>query len=530
MSRATEESRQKPGAARAELRSLARGGSLNFVGFIISGALGFVLAVVVARGLGAEGAGVFFAVVAVFTILGNVSKLGADTGIVRAIARFRTLGKPMNIRPTIIAALVPVLVVGVLAGAAVFFFAPDLARNVVRDRPDMGTSFLRLLAPFLPFAAASRVALAGTRGFNTMVPFVAVESIGKPSIRPIAILVSILAGLGSGAIALSWAVPEALAFLGSAGAMLWLLRREEHEAGPAAPPARSFRKLAREFWRFSAPRGLAAAFQITVIWLDILLVGIFRPTREVGIYAAASRAVTVGTFALQAIRLAIAPQISVLLAKRDRENAQVVYQTATWWLMALSWPLYLTLAVFAPFLLQVFGKEFVEGSTPLLILSLAMLVNLGTGNVTVVLLMGGRARWNLLNTAVSLTLNVGLNLILIPRIGISGAAIAWSVSIIVDNTMAVIEVWLFMHMRPLGAGYMTVAGGAVVCFGGIGLLTRIVFGMSAPTFVAYAVVSVGLYAALLWRAREALRLRVFREALAFRGEPGESRGDLSEGG
>jgi O-antigen/teichoic acid export membrane protein len=72
-----------------ELRRLARGGALNLVGYLVSGVLAFGLAVVVTRIVGARGAGVFFAAVAVFTILSNITELGADTGIVRFVARLR---------------------------------------------------------------------------------------------------------------------------------------------------------------------------------------------------------------------------------------------------------------------------------------------------------------------------------------------------------------------------------------------------------------------------------------------------------
>ena len=43
----------------------------------------------------------------------------------------------------------------------------------------------------------------------------------------------------------------------------------------------------------------------------------------------------------------------------------------------------------------------------------AMLVSMATGPVDTVLLMAGKSGWNLANTAVALTLNVGLNLVLI---------------------------------------------------------------------------------------------------------------------
>ena len=75
------------------------------------------------------------------------------------------------------------------------------------------------------------------------------------------------------------------------------------------------------------------------------------------------------------------------------------------------------MAVFAPVLVQVFGDGFGGGAIVLTILSLAMLASMACGPVDVVLLMGGRSWWSAGNTMVALTLNVVLNLILIPRTG-----------------------------------------------------------------------------------------------------------------
>jgi hypothetical protein len=214
------------------------------------------------------------------------------------------------------------------------------------------------------------------------------------------------------------------------------------------------------------------------------------------------------------------------LARGDRAQAQTVYQTATWWLIVVSWPLFLSLAVFGPALLGVFGSGFDDGATALAILSMAMLVNLGTGNVTVVLLMGGKSSWNLLNTAVALILNVGLNLVLIPRFGMEGAAIAWAVSIIVDNLMALTEVWLFLGMRPFGPGYLPATSAALGCFGLVGLAARGILGTTDGAFVVFMLVAVPLYAAVLWRLRRRLRLDELVGAFGAgpRARPGQGAG------
>ena len=118
--------------------------------------------------------------------------------------------------------------------------------------------------------------------------------------------------------------------------------------------------------------------------------------------------------------------------------------------MAASLPIYITLALFPQYLLHVFGAQFSVGHTALAILSLAMLVNVSTGNVTAVLLMGGKSSWNLMNAFGALTINVILNLTLIPRFGMVGAAIAWGASIAAQNLAAVIQVRALLGLRPFG--------------------------------------------------------------------------------
>src|SRR5919106_520986 len=497
--------------ALGSLRTLARGSVITLAGMISNGVLNLVLLLAVTRGLHALGAGLFFQVVALFTILTSIAELGAAPGLVRTIARYRALGRPQDIRSVLAVALWPVVVAGAVLAAAVFALAPQLADILGVPRAE-GVGYLRMLAPFLPLAAASSVSLSATRGFGTMVPYVSVENIGKPALRPALVVLAIASGFGTLAVALAWAFPIAIAFPIAVIALVALLRRTEQEA-LSLERTTPIRDLASEFWRFAAPRGLATVFHVAITWLDVLLIGALRSAAEAGVYSAVSRLVLFGVFAIEAVRLAIAPQISGLLARHERDAAQMVYRVGTWWLMALSWPLYLALAVFAPFVLKMFGPGFSAGETPLLILSLAMLFGVGTGNVTVVLLMGGKSVWNLANTIVALAVNVTLNLILIPRFGMNGAAVAWAVSIIVNNLIPLAQVMRFLRLNPFGRGFLVVALGTTACYAGLGILIRSTVGMTAASFVAFVVVATAIYLWILTRSRGTLHLSALREAL-----------------
>jgi O-antigen/teichoic acid export membrane protein len=500
-------------AGAVEVRTLARSGTLALVGVIASAALQFLLVFVVTRGLGAAGTGIFLEAVALFTIVTGLSQFGANTGLVRWLPRLEVLGRAGELRRAVVVAVVPVLALSSLAAATILALAPELARLLFNGADtDAAVASIRIFAAVLPLAAPTIVILSGTRGLGSMVPYVAVQNIGLPVLRFVLVLGFVAAGLGGAAVAAGWAVPAAVAF--AVGAV-WLDRLLPGRAVGA--PAVPLRELASEFWRFSAARGVAGILGMTVTWVDVLLVGALRSTKEAGIYAAASRLSIAGAYGLQAVGMAIAPRISALLTTGQHRPVEELYRLGTWWLMALTWPLYLTLMVWAPFVLGLFGSEFAAGQTAMVILSAAMLVNLATGNVTVVLLMSGRSALNLANASVSLVLNAALNLTLIPAYGMTGAAVAWAVSIVFINLAPLIQVRLRLGIRaPLGGGFGVVAGAAVVCFGVEGLLVRETAGMDAATFSLALLAGTVLYAGLLYRFRRVLLVDDLLRAVRFR--------------
>jgi O-antigen/teichoic acid export membrane protein len=503
----------------SEISQLARGGTLALIGSAASSVLGFALIVVLTRGLGSpRAAGVALEAMTLFLILTNAAELGADTGLVRMVAGYRATHQARDIPRTLSVALWPVVVVSTLAGAAVYVFAPQLSHVFITDasRADAVT-YLRIFAPFIPLATLTTVVLAATRGFGTMVPYVGVWNIGLPLVRPVAIGAVLALGMGVTAVALAWGIPAAVGLVISLAALRRYLRRTERREFAWSAPARPVRELRREFWRFTAARGLAGFMQITIIQINVLLVGALATTSDAGVFAAVSRFVGVGTFALQAVGIALAPQIASLMAQGERRKAERVFQTGTWWLMALGWPMYVVMAVFAPFLLRVFGHEYVRGSAALVILSIGMLIFVGTGNNKIVLLMGGGSGWNLVITSTTLVVDVALNVLLIPVMGIEGAAVALTATILVDNVATTLVVWRKLHVSPFGVGYPVVVLGSLLCFGALGAAVRVELGMTLKSFAGFALVSCLLYLGVLWRFRNVLRLSALKAAVRMRG-------------
>ncbi|MET0478455.1 MAG: MATE family efflux transporter, partial [Actinomycetota bacterium] len=197
-------------AAQRDLTTLARGGALNLVGAAVTGLCNFVLLVVVARGLRAQGTGAFYEAVALFLILSSAATLGADVGLSRMVPRYRALGRVRDLRRGLAVGLWPVAAAGCLLGLLAWWYAAALA-DVFSRHGEVETAqladFIRTFAVFVPVSALSLAVFAATRGFATMRPTVYLDKIARPALQPLLMLPVILAGAGSTVIALAYLGP-----------------------------------------------------------------------------------------------------------------------------------------------------------------------------------------------------------------------------------------------------------------------------------------------------------------------------------
>ena len=260
-------------------------------------------------------------------------------------------------------AVVPVLIIGFAAVAVVWIEAAPIAHVFLRGMaPAAAVSDVRLIAPLLPLGALVAVLVSAARGFGRMWPFLTIQGLGQPATRLALVTVGLVLGWGLRGALIGWGIPVVIGVIVSALiALAMLIRREVPAVGRELARSRSGRTshrlagsqgasgrqgLAAEFWRFTAPRGFSGTFQIIVIWLDILLVGLLLSRYAAGIYGAVSKLVLIGTFALQGSRLAIGPELSALLARHQTARAARLHQNATHWLMIASWPFYIIISIF----------------------------------------------------------------------------------------------------------------------------------------------------------------------------------------
>ncbi len=498
------------------LAGVARGGSFAVLGTGAGSILGFVLTLVVTHGLTTTSAGQFFSATAIFIVLQTFLSFGVGAGLVRFVPRFRALDREADVPALLLIAFVPVVLLGVVGSIALWFAAPELAAHVGHDNSHAALHAFRVLALlFLP-GTVEVAAVECTRASGSVRDYVLVQQLAIPAARPLLVGIAIAAHAPLWTVVLAWLIPLVLALVVSALIVARNLR--ELFGRRLAWPARtaSVRAIAGEYWSFTGARGLASVMEILLNWLDVLLVAALVSAAQAAIYAAASRFITSGTLVLQALRLAIAGEVSAALARRDTDRVSQMYSVASQWVVLSSWPLYLVMAVFAPTVLRIFGGSYPAGAHALTVLCLAMLVNLAAGNVGTVLLMGGRSTWVLMDKGASLAINVAANFALVPRFGITGAAVAWAVTIVLDSALAFGQVRWGMRIAGRLRGLGVAALLAMACFGLIPLAVRMVAGSSLPAMLIAITLSLGGYLPMVWLRRDMLGIRVLIEGLSPR--------------
>ena len=417
-----------------EVRRSTRSGAIGLAGAAVNGAFGFALTTVITRTFGADGSGALFTVIGLVTILGAVCCLGADTGLMWALPR-----RPAEAKRLLSVALLPTLGLAGVVGLTGAFWS--------------GSALMRLAFAGVPVIVAATVLLAGVRATRPIQTYVGVQFVFVPIIRPVLL---ILAGGGLLLGFAGWLVPLAVAAL--AGLLL----------GPGLARPAGW----RTFWAFALPRAASVAIDAGSMWVGVLLTGALSTRAEAGVFAAVGRYVLAGLLIMQGLRVAIAPQLSRLLGAGRISDAAQVYRRTTLWIVVLSWPAYLLLAVFAPAFLAVFGPEFAGGATPMAVLAVAMLVNVGVGLVQTVLLMSGNSRGHLLATVCGLALNLLGCVVLIPGHGALGAAIAWSMGIVCENVLAAV-----LARRALGEALFSRT--LLLATSGVVLVTLVAAGLGA---------------------------------------------------
>lgn len=427
----------------ANLITLARGTSLNGLGYVSRTLLLYLYSFLLARLLGAEGLGLYALAASLVLLAAQIGELGMRGGVMRFVGAALAKGD----RTRAAAVLRLALILTLLASGALASFTWLAAERIAVDvfaKPELAL-LLKILVPATVFLALGNVLAAFTQAFRVMKYKVLVQDLVQLVLQIVLAVLLIYAGLGVAGSVLAYVIAALIALI--------LLAVFANRLVPWQVRGRSPHLSSSELLHFSFPIFLANILGILSARANLLLLGMALDSRQVGIFDLVFQISLAGKFFLSSFNMVFAPMVADLASRGHFDELEELYHTATRWLITLALPVFLALAILATPLLSIFGPEFVLGSGALIVLAGAQLINVGVGSVGYLLAMSGHPRPASLNSAIGLALTVGLNLWLVPRWGLIGAAVAQGVMLATVNILGLAEVRWILKLHPYSKSY-----------------------------------------------------------------------------
>lgn len=425
--------------ARGELAFVARESSWAGILGLAGAGLRYLNTLILTRLLGTAAYGIFALANTIVAVLAMPASLGLQTATVHFVAAGAGRREWGRLRWVIRASVGLVLVSGLFWGALVFFSAPWSSTTLFR-KPELALP-LAGLAFSLPFLGLANVFGGSLQGMRQIRAKVILDRIAHPLVFSLLLLA---AGLISRTLELAAAAFVAASLVVALWGAVRLVRGLGTIPAPAAP--------APAFWKdllvFSTPVMALNLLNFLVLWSDVLVMGIYRPAAEVGIYQVASRLALAVNMPLEALNSSLAPNFSAMHSRRDAAGLRTVYQTSTRWIFLLSSLVFLVLVFGGRPVLWVFGRDFQEGYLALTLLAAGQLISSSMGANGTLITQTGYPAINLANVLFLGLLNLGLMFWLVPLFGATGAAAAAAVSLAVVNLARTLEIRLLFKISP----------------------------------------------------------------------------------
>lgn len=446
----------------ATLNKLIKGAGFSFLGQVISTGLKYLTQVILAGLLGAETFGLYTLGMVIYQLVELFPRMGLETGAIRYVSLYYTSHDQKRLKGVLLQAVGLPFISGLMFGVGLFLASRPIAQ-LLFAQPAL-VPVLQIFAIALPFGASMMAGVFATTGFQIVTYKVVIWEILFPLLSLILSVVLIYAGWGLKGATMAWGLALVATFI----LTLRVLQRlcPELLKVKTHPIFESKQLLA-----LSIPLSLGSFLWLIMLWTDILMLGYFRPPADVGIYRAASQTALLMTLFTRSLVTIFTPMIADFYSSGKLEELDKLFRVASRWSFSLTLPLFLIVAVAGKDILSVFGREFRIGWFPLVVLAAGQLARAGPGGFAMhILSMSGHQYLKLVGDVVLAITNIGLNLFMIPRWGLMGAAVATGISILGVNLLRVCQVYGVLKIHGFQWGYVkTVVSGCISFLVGVGV-------------------------------------------------------------
>ncbi len=439
------------GGDNSESNLLGLGIGYSFFGKLFGRVTHAFTQIILARYLGPFEYGIFTIGWTLFRMVSTIAPLGLDQGVIKFASQ---ISNPKSLPGFYRQAAKLALISGFLIGILFFYLSPWISNQIFLSTEL--TQIIRLFAVVYPVVSILKVISSSTLNLKTVKYVILVDEFIQPLSNFLLVIIFLTLGFRlNGMVAVS-GFSFVIALMFSLIFFKKLFPERSNE-----PSGMTFAQLIS----FSLPSSFGIIFSILITLNDRILLGIFRPENEVGIYQAVGLFSLIFITLLSSVKTIFAPLISHLLSAGEREKSIQLFRTSTKWTLYLCVPFFLVFLLYSQELVTViFGSEYLSGAPVLVLLVLGQIANMVTGPVDHFLIMAGYQKDWFVTSLIGFIFNICANLILIPMAGLFGAAISLSVTMFFLYLAGIIRATRLFRFLPYDRRFIKIAVAAATSF------------------------------------------------------------------
>ena len=390
---------------------------ITFTASVVSLFVGFVVTVLLGRYLGAGDLGLYRMVSTIYGVAMLFAAIGIPAAIIKYVAEFKDDRDKSD--AIVSSGVITSLIIGIVF-SVLFYFLSGIFEGLF-DMPGL-SGLLRLLSPVFPFALVGGALLGLLNGRREMKRY-GLATIFQSVVMLVVSVSLIYCGYGVTGVVIG-------VVIASVGWCLYLLLLTR---GYFEITFDGYRGNTKTMLVFGVQIFGANAINMINYQADIILIGYFLTATDVGYYAVAVGLSRFFWLIPQAIQTIIYPATSEYWATNNHSALQTMIGKSMKYTACVLLPIGLGVGFFAEEIITtIFGEGFSYAVLPLQILLVGTIINGAVQRpIGSILYSIGRPDLNLRIFAGAAIANIILNLLLIPYLGIMGAAVATTTSFLI---------------------------------------------------------------------------------------------------
>jgi len=425
------------------LRKVVKGAAIFFIGTVLSLLISFVGRIIIIRYLTPAQFGIISLAGVIFSITGTLTSLGLPEGLTRQASYFLGRGQSEKAKAIFKAGLVLSLIIGLVVAVALFILSNLFAEFF--DVPDLSW-VLKMYSVSFPFGMLAGVYFSVFRTYERVDIKVIFEDL-LPNILKLSLIATVVVlGLSFYWAVIAYVLP---AIISGAVFLVYSLKNIDLKT------SENYLKYWKPLILFSLPLLIQMILGMVITWTDTIMIGYYLNPTEVGLYNGAQPLAKLMQTFLTAVIFLYFPIASQLYARNQIKEMGRTYAIITKWLMSASLPIFLVLFLFPDVVLWLlYGEKYVPAANVLKILALGFFIHTMLGPNGITLIAAGKPNIPMAASFAAAIVNVIFNFVLIPLLGITGAAVASVLTYVTGNIVVALKLYSDYGIHPFTKNYV----------------------------------------------------------------------------